>query len=50
MTEGAGVVLKAGDVLPTIRGETPEGPLDLGDFRGSKAVVIWTYPKDGTSG
>ena len=39
-----------GEEAPSIAGQTPEGPLDLKEFRGSKNVVLWTYPKDGTSG
>jgi peroxiredoxin Q/BCP len=39
-----------GDPLPEIRGETQNGPLDLGSFRGKRLVVLWTYPKDDTPG
>ena len=42
--------VKAGDELPPIAGETPEGPLDLADYRGKQHVVLWTYPKDDTPG
>lgn len=44
------MAVSVGEMLPHIVGETPDGRLDLNDFRGSKAVVLWTYPKDGTSG
>jgi len=44
------VAPRLGEKLPPISGETPDGHLDLADFRGSKSVVLWTYPKDATSG
>ncbi len=44
------MALTVGDKLPHVAGETPEGPLDLESFHGSKSVVLWTYPKDATSG
>ena len=44
------MAVRVGEPLPAIAGETPEGPLNLADFRGKKSVVLWTYPKDGTSG
>lgn len=44
------MALTVGEKLPPIAGETPNGHLRLEDFRGSKSVVLWTYPKDGTSG
>lgn len=42
--------VKIGEPLPPISGETQYGPLSLSDFRGAKSVVLWVYPKDGTSG
>ena len=42
--------VKAGDEFPPIAGQTPEGPLDLSDYRGARHVVLWTYPKDDTPG
>ncbi len=39
-----------GEPLPEISGESPQGLIKLGDFRGMKSIVLWTYPKDGTSG
>jgi peroxiredoxin len=43
-------MVKVGEPLPKIKGETQYGPLDLANFRGSKSVVLWSYPKDATSG
>jgi peroxiredoxin len=43
-------MVKVGEPLPEIKGETQYGPLDLAGFRGSKSVVLWSYPKDATSG
>ncbi|HEY5093841.1 MAG TPA: hypothetical protein VII69_01860 [Candidatus Eremiobacteraceae bacterium] len=42
--------LMPGDRLPKIECETQSGRIDLDDYRGSKILVIWTYPKDDTSG
>ena len=42
--------LMPGDRLPTIKCETQSGPIDLDTFRGPNVLVIWTYPKDDTSG
>ncbi len=44
------MALKVGEPLPPISGQTQNGPLSLVDFRGAKSVVLWTYPKDATSG
>ncbi len=46
----SGVAIHTGEELPPIEGETPEGHLRLADFRGSKHVVLWSYPKDDTPG
>ena len=43
-------MVQVGEPLPEIKGQTQYGPLDLADFRGQKAVVLWIYPKDATSG
>lgn len=43
-------MVNVGEPLPPIKGQTQNGLLDLADFRGSKSVVLWTYPKDSTSG
>jgi peroxiredoxin len=43
-------MVRVGEELPAIFGETQYGPLDLSSFRGSKSLVLWSYPKDGTSG
>jgi peroxiredoxin len=42
--------LMPGDRLPKIVSETQSGPIDLDDYRGTKTLVIWTYPKDDTAG
>ena len=42
--------VKIGEPMPSVIGETPEGTLDLADFRGKKHVVLWSYPKDDTPG
>ncbi|HET9342033.1 MAG TPA: hypothetical protein VFO25_03815 [Candidatus Eremiobacteraceae bacterium] len=42
--------VKVGEPMIAVAGETPEGPLDLADFRGKKHVVLWSYPKDDTPG
>jgi peroxiredoxin len=42
--------LMPGDRLPKIVSETQSGPIDLDDYRRSKTLVIWTYPKDDTAG
>jgi peroxiredoxin len=42
--------LMPGDRLPKIVSETQSGSLDLDEYRGSKILVIWTYPKDDTEG
>jgi peroxiredoxin len=39
-----------GEPCPPISGQTQDGRLDLGDFRGTKSVVLWAYPKDLTPG
>ena len=44
------MAVKVGETLPSISAETQNGRLDLSDFRGSKAIVLWAYPKDLTSG
>jgi peroxiredoxin len=44
------MALTVGEKLPHIAGQTADGFLDLAKYRGSKAVVLWTYPKDATSG
>ncbi len=43
-------MITIGKPLPSIKGQTQYGTLDLADFRGSKSVVLWAYPKDATSG
>jgi|HubBroStandDraft_6_1064221.scaffolds.fasta_scaffold903763_2 peroxiredoxin len=42
--------LMPGERVPKIVGETQSGPIDLDDYRGTKTLVIWTYPKDDTAG
>ncbi|MGI8737585.1 MAG: hypothetical protein ACR2KS_09985 [Candidatus Eremiobacter antarcticus] len=42
--------VRVGEPLPDIRGESPQGPVKLADFRGLKSIVLWAYSKDGTSG
>lgn len=42
--------VKVGEPMPPVAGETPEGRLDLADYRGKKHVVFWSYPKDDTPG
>lgn len=42
--------VRSGDVFPDIEGDTPAGHVRVADFRGSKHVVVWTYPKDDTPG
>jgi len=42
--------LMPGDRLPKIACETQWGPIDLDAYRGSKLLVVWTYPKDDTTG
>ena len=44
------MAVRVGDALPPISAPTHTGPLNLGDFRGSKSIVLWAYPKDMTSG
>jgi peroxiredoxin len=44
------MAVKVGEKMPPIAAETQNGPLDLGNFRGAKSVVLWVYPKDMTSG
>lgn len=44
------MAIKVGEPLPGISGETQKGHLDLAEFRGTKAVVLWAYPKDLTPG
>jgi peroxiredoxin len=39
-----------GEPMLPVAGETPEGRLDLADFRGKKHVVLWSYPIDDTPG
>ena len=42
--------LMPGDRLPKIECETQSGPIDLDSYRGPNVLVIWTYPKDDTTG
>ena len=42
--------VKVGQLMPPISAPTQSGSLSLTDFRGAKAVVLWAYPKDMTSG
>jgi peroxiredoxin len=42
--------LMPGDRLPKIVCETQSGPIDLDEYRGTKSLVVWTYPKDDTAG
>jgi len=44
------IPVKPGDEMVPIEGETQLGHLDLASFRGSKHVVLWTYPMDDTPG
>jgi len=44
------MAVRVGETLPPIVAETQNGPLNLENFRGAKAVVLWAYPKDMTSG
>ena len=44
------MAVKVGEPLPPIEAPTQDGILNLGSFRGAKAVVLWAYPKDMTSG
>ena len=44
------MAVKIGEPFPPVSGETQNGRLDLADFRGAKAVVLWAYPKDMTPG
>ena len=44
------VKVRPGEPLPPIEGETQLGHIDLADFRGSKHVVLWSYPMDDTPG
>jgi peroxiredoxin len=43
-------MIKVGEPIPSVKGQTQNGPFDIAAFRGSKSVVLWTYPKDATSG
>ena len=42
--------LMPGERLPKIECETQNGRIDLDEYRASKMLVIWTYPKDDTTG
>ena len=42
--------LATGDPRPEIAGETQLGSINLRGFQGTKHLVLWTYPKDATSG
>lgn len=42
-------MLKPGDKIPDLRGQTADGEIRLRDFRG-QSVVVYFYPKDNTTG
>jgi len=42
-------MLKPGDKVPDLRGQTTEGEVRLRDLKG-KSVVVYFYPKDSTPG
>jgi peroxiredoxin len=46
----SGTAVRVGDELPPVEGETQSGHIDLAQFRGSKHVVLWSYPMDDTPG
>src|SRR5437879_2239498 len=46
----SGTAVHEGDQMPPIEGETQSGHLKHSDFRGSKHVVLWSYPMDDTPG